>query len=129
MNILVFNCGSSSLKYRLIRMPDETELAGGEAQHVGPPTVEPACIVHHVNGTVQTRSVDMPDHATAFQRVMELLAEDAHSTPDAVGHRLVHGGSHFNQYAIINTRTIEQLQSLESLAPLHNPPAIALIRA
>ncbi len=45
MNVLVFNCGSSSLKYRLIAMPDERELSGGEAQRIGPPTAKPSCLV------------------------------------------------------------------------------------
>jgi acetate kinase len=50
MNVLVFNCGSSSLKYRLIQMPAVKELAGGEAQRVGPPTSEPAQIIHRSRG-------------------------------------------------------------------------------
>lgn len=62
MNILVFNCGSSSLKYRLIAMPEETELAGGEAQRIGPKTAEPARLIHRGQGAEGTRYAEMPDH-------------------------------------------------------------------
>ena len=73
MRIIVFNCGSSSLKYRLIEMPGEKELAGGEAERVGPKTAEPARIHHQVSGRKETMVVEMPDHATAFAQVMRLL--------------------------------------------------------
>lgn len=128
MKILVFNCGSSSLKYRLIRMPDECELAGGEAQRVGPPTAEPARIYHSVKGgQQQVHYADMPNHGAAFDEVMELLKKDK-MTPDALGHRVVHGGTRFSQPTRMDDETIAQLEELSSLAPLHNPPALNLIR-
>lgn len=61
-NILVFNCGSSSLKYRLIQMPTEKEIAGGEAQRIGPKTAEASRILHRENGLEETIFTDMPDH-------------------------------------------------------------------
>ena len=63
MNILVFNCGSSSLKYRLLAMPEAVELAGGEAQRVGPPTAKPSVILYHVGREKFTREVPMANHA------------------------------------------------------------------
>jgi len=88
MDILVFNCGSSSLKYRLIRMPDEIELAGGEAQRIGPPTAEPSRIVYRNGGTRDVRFVPMKNHAEAFKEVMNLLKTDSNLTPDVFGHRV-----------------------------------------
>ncbi|MCD4824641.1 MAG: acetate/propionate family kinase [Phycisphaerae bacterium] len=128
MNILVLNCGSSSLKYRLIAMPGEKELAGGEAQRVGPPTAEPARIHHRVAGTEQVITVGMPDHAAAFDEVIRLLAESGGLAPDVLGHRLVHGGDRFCGSTIIDD-DMERLHAVKDMAPLHNPPAIGLIEA
>ena len=129
MNILVLNCGSSSLKYRLIAMPGEVELAGGEAQRVGPPTAEPSRIVHRVRGQAsQTHFVRMADHAAAFSGIMNLLSEEAAFKPEAIGHRVVHGGDRFRRHTIVDASMIGDLETLGDLAPLHNPPAIQLIK-
>ena len=129
MNVLVFNCGSSSLKYKLISMPDNIELAGGEAQRVGPPTAQPPCVIHRTDGHEETFQVDMPDHAVAFEEVMKILKRTPQLQPDVVGHRLVHGGAIFKNHAIVNEKVLEELQTTKSLAPLHNPPAITLVEA
>jgi len=129
MNVLVFNCGSSSLKYKLINMPDSIELAGGEAQRVGPPTAQPPCIIHRTGGTEETFHVDMPDHAVAFEEVMKILKRTPQLQPDVVGHRLVHGGAIFKNHAVVNKKVFEELQTTKTLAPLHNPPAITLVDA
>lgn len=130
MNILVFNCGSSSLKYRLLDLPAEKELAGGEAQRVGPPTARPSCIFHRVPGRPErTVTVPMPDHAAAFREVLKLLAEDGGHRPDAAGHRFVHGGTAFTAPVRITPDVLRQLESIRDLAPIHNPPALSLIRA
>ncbi|MDF7801168.1 acetate/propionate family kinase [Pontiellaceae bacterium B1224] len=127
MNVLVFNCGSSSLKYRLITFPAEAERASGEAQRVGPQTAEPARVYHQTAGNKQqVHYADMPDHAAAFNEVMKLLKEDG-LTPDALGHRVVHGGSLFTQPALMDQQSILQLEGLNDLAPLHNPPTLKLI--
>lgn len=129
MNILVLNCGSSSLKYRLVAMPAETELAAGEAQRIGPPTAEPSRIVHHVGGRQETVVVAMADHAAAFGQVMALLGRDPSLRPESLGHRLVHGGALFRDHTRVDAGVLEGLESVSHLAPLHNPPAVALIRA
>ena len=129
MNVLVLNCGSSSLKYRLIAMPAEKELASGEAQRVGPPTAEPARICHRVTGTEQVVEVDMPNHAAAFDQITKLLTQVDGLTPDVLGHRFVHGGDRFRRSVIIDGDTMEGLLAVKDMAPLHNPPAIGLIEA
>ncbi|MDX9702867.1 MAG: acetate/propionate family kinase [Candidatus Auribacterota bacterium] len=129
MNILVFNCGSSSLKYKLIAMPSEIVIAGGEAQRVGPKTAEPSKIFHRIDGNEYVHVVEMPDHFTAFKEVMKLLTSDPRLIPHAVGHRVVHGATLFNQPTCISLEVLEQLKSIEHLAPLHNPPAMRLMEA
>jgi acetate kinase len=129
VKVLVFNCGSSSLKYRLISMPARREIAGGEAQRVGPPTTEPSRIIHRIDGREMTRFVPMADHAAAFQEVMKLLNSDSRLAPDAVGHRVVHGGARFSGHAIVNPDVVADLVDIQDMAPLHNPPATALVKA
>ncbi|MBN1341454.1 MAG: acetate/propionate family kinase [Phycisphaerae bacterium] len=129
MKVLVFNCGSSSLKYRLIEMPGEVELAGGEAQRVGPKTAEPARILHRVGGQAEIVTVDMGDHAAAFGEVMKLLNADARLRPEALGHRMVHGGTLFCDHAVVDQGVMGRLKKVADLAPLHNPPAINLLDA
>ncbi len=129
MNVLVLNCGSSSLKYRLIDMPSETERANGEAQRVGPTTAEPSRIVYQTAGQPpQTRLVAMPDHFTAFEQILGVLAEESCPLPVAIGHRVVHGGSRFHRHTLVDDRVLEDLDAVSGLAPLHNPPAVRLIK-
>jgi len=129
MNVLVFNCGSSSLKYRLIRMPEENEIAGGEAQRVGPRTAEPPRILHRVRGETETHLADMPDHAAAFDQVMALLGQGGNMMPDVVAHRVVHGGGRFDRAALVSDASLAELEAVKSMAPIHNPPAMKLIYA
>ena len=130
MNILVLNCGSSSLKYRLISMPGETELAGGEAQRVGPPTAKPSRIIHRASGQeAQTLIVPMRNHAIAFEHVMRLLEQSTGRIPDAVGHRIVHDGGLFRAHTVLNDETTAKLETVNDMAPLHNPPAVNLAKA
>jgi acetate kinase len=129
MRIVVFNCGSSSLKYRLIDMPGETELAAGEAERVGPKTALPGCIHHTAWGKKEDHPMDMPDHGTAFSAVMRLLERDARLVPEAIGHRMVHGGAIFKNHVIVDETAFRHLEEVQDLAPIHNPPALRLLAA
>jgi len=129
MKVLVFNCGSSSLKYRLLDMPDGVEAAGGEAQRIGPATAEPARLIHRSDGNEEIRTVDMPDHSAAFGEVIRTLGRDGRLVPDVVAHRLVHGGERFTGPVRINAAVLRDLDAISDLAPLHNPPAMRLIHA
>ena len=129
MRVLVLNCGSSSLKFRLIEMPVESEIAGGEAQRIGPTTAEPSRIVYRVRGREQSDPVDMRDHAEAFEQVMRRLTARAGLSPDAVGHRVVHGGPLFTHPTVLDRAAVARLDEVRDMAPLHNPPAMALIHS
>lgn len=128
-HVLVFNCGSSSLKYSLLEMPGERELTRGEAQRVGPVTAEPARILHRRDGVLETVFRPMPSHVAAYDAVMELFARDGLPRPDGIGHRLVHGGRQFAGAASLYTPEADRaLDAVATLAPIHNPPAIQLVR-
>jgi len=129
MDILVFNAGSSSLKYRLLSMPEERPLAGGEAQRVGPKTAAPARIVHQAAGRERLVPAEMADHAAAFDRVMELLEREGLPAPGAVGHRVVHGGAVFSRPTLVDDAAMRRLEEVREMAPLHNPPAMRLMEA
>ncbi len=129
MRIVVFNCGSSSLKYRLIDMPSETELAAGEAERVGPKTALPGCIHHTAWGHKEDHTLDMPDHSTAFAAVMKLLERDSRLVPEAIGHRMVHGGALFKSHVVVDETALKNLHEVQDLAPIHNPPALRLLVA
>jgi len=124
--VLVFNCGSSSLKYQLVEMPTERLLAGGEAQRIGPKTDRPAQIVHSCGGATRTVKVPMVSHEAAFVEVMKLIAADA--VPDIIAHRVVHGGSYFSGPTLLTEEVLARLEEIQDLAPVHNPPATELVR-
>ena len=130
MKILVLNSGSSSLKYRLFDMTDNSVLATGNAERIGMVTVL-GKLVHKVTGgddlVVERR---MPDHKEALKQVLEILTSSESgvvgSLDDiaAVGHRVVHGKETFTESTIIDSSNIDTLKALTDLAPLHMPPNI-----
>lgn len=109
MPILVINCGSSSVKYRLFDMADERVMASGQIERIGQP------------GAV-------PDHEAAIAQVCVDLAQDAGDVA-AVGHRVVHGGEQFVDAVPIAPDVEAAIDGLAVFAPLHNPPNLAGIRA
>lgn len=129
VNVLVFNCGSSSLKYKLISMPGDRQICGGEAQRIGPKTAEPARIIHKENGKEEITQVDMKDHGEAFTQVLKILSKNSDNVPDVLGHRVVHGSDIFSTDCLIGEKEIEGLRKTLPLAPIHNPPAFSLIES
>jgi acetate kinase len=129
--VLVINCGSSSLKYRLYDMPEETELARGEAERVGIKTASKSTVMHTALGRTVGLEADMPDHASALAIVMKLVREDfpanGRRSFDCIGHRYVHPGSVFAKTTRVTPRVCELLESTQSLAPIHNPVAFRLV--
>ncbi len=126
MNVLVINCGSSSLKYQLIETDSETVLAKGLCERIG---IEGSCLTHQKgeDGDKIKKVVPMPDHTTAVQLVIDALTDPEIgvisdlSQIDAVGHRVVHGGEAFSQAVLIDDDVIKAIEECNDLAPLHNP--------
>ncbi|TXK81370.1 acetate/propionate family kinase [Paenibacillus sp. N3.4] len=125
MNVLVINAGSSSLKYQLFQMQDESVLAKGRVERIG---METAIITHEPTGKPDVHEVsEILEHTTAIRRVIEMLVHPVHgvltSTAqiDAVGHRVVHGGESFKQSVIVDEAVKKEIKRLFDLAPLHNP--------
>lgn len=128
--VLVLNCGSSSIKYQLLA-PDTAEvLAGGLVERVGEPNGQ---CTHNDGQTEHRTERPITDHANGLELVHEQFTEHGPSFADhpltAVGHRIVHGGETFRDPVIIDDAVINAVRELSSLAPLHNPPALAGIEA
>ncbi|MCR4866038.1 MAG: acetate kinase [Lachnospiraceae bacterium] len=133
MNVLVINCGSSSLKYQLISSDTEEVLAKGLCERIG---IEGSAITHQPAGKDKvTTKVDMPDHTAAVKYVIEKLTDPdvgvvgSLDEIDAVGHRIVHGGERFNTSVVINDEVIKAIEECNDLAPLHNPANLIGINA
>lgn len=124
MNVLVVNCGSSSLKYQLIDSVTEEVLAKGLCERIGIDGV----LTHQPAGKIKVKmDAPMPDHTVAIKLVLEQLTDENNgviSSLDeigAVGHRLVHGGEKFACSTIITDEVIEAMEECNPFAPLHNP--------
>ncbi len=133
MNILVINCGSSSLKYQLINSENEKVLAKGLCERIG---IDASSITHQpADREKWKKEVDMQDHTAAVKLVIETLTDKEigviHSLDeiDAVGHRIVHGGEKFASSVIITEEVQRQVEECNDLAPLHNPANLIGIRS
>lgn len=125
MNVLVINCGSSSLKYQLISSESEEVLAKGLCERIG---ISGSAITHTpAGGDKVTEEVAMADHTDAVRYVIEKLTDETVgviknlSEIDAVGHRIVHGGEKFASSVVIDDEVIAAIEACNDLAPLHNP--------
>ena len=132
MKIFVVNAGSSSLKYQLIDMTDESVLAKGNCERIG----ESGIIKHKAaDGRVYQSETPMPTHSEAFETVVYALTKseakviDSFDEISAIGHRIVQGGSIFKGSCLITPQVIDQIEELGALAPLHNPAHVLAIRA
>lgn len=133
MNILVINCGSSSLKYQLINSDTEAVLAKGLCERIG---IDGSLLTHTPAGkdkvTVET---PMPNHTVAVKLVIDALTDAGHGVVqsldeiNAVGHRVVHGGEKFASSVIINEEVMAAIEECSDLAPLHNPANLIGIRS
>ena len=132
MKILVVNAGSSSLKYQLIDMKDETVIAKGICERIG----DTGAISHKTfDDRKYSADIPMPNHTVAFNCVVDALTSkeygviDSMSEISAVGHRVVQGGSIFDRSVIVDEKVIEDIYNLAELAPLHNKAHVQGIRA
>jgi acetate kinase len=130
MNVLAVNCGSTSLKFALVNSfedgRDQRRLAWGTVRELG----QAATIdFHSQSGANFNRTRALPDLAAAMKAGIEWLSEAEAGPIDASGHRIVHGGPRFTGPVEVNAGTIKEIEQLEELAPLHNGPALAALRA
>ena len=132
MNILVINAGSSSLKYQLIDMKDETVLCKGVCERIG---IDGRITYKTHEGFSVEKDADLFTHKDAFDAILqEMISGDGHVINDvseitAVGHRVTHGGTRFTQSVLIDEEAIDAIADMRSISPLHNPPQAATIRA
>ena len=133
MKIFVLNCGSSSFKYQLIDMVNETALAKGLVERIG---MNGAQITHETekNGKVKMQH-DIPNHKVAVQLAFEALTHAEHGVISdikeigACGHRVVHGGEKFSSAAVVTDEVRKAISDCAALAPLHNPANLTGIEA
>jgi acetate kinase len=133
MKILVLNCGSSSLKYQLIDMENESVLAKGLCERIG---IEGSKLTHKVAGKDDFElETPMPDHSKAVSLVFDALTDASHGVVKsvdeigAVGHRVLHGGTKFTESIVVNDEVKKVIRECFDLGPLHNPANLMGIEA
>lgn len=132
MNILVINCGSSSLKYQLIDSESESVLAKGLCERIG---IDGRLVYQKTGLDKEITETDMPTHKQAIQLVIEALINDKTGAIksleeiDAVGHRVVHGGEKFASSVVLTDEVLKTIEECNDLAPLHNPANLIGINA
>ena len=133
MKILVINCGSSSLKYQILDMTNETLLCKGLVEKIG---IDGSVINHEKIGQEKfVLETPMKDHKDAIAQVLAAIQDPEHGVVSdmaeigAVGHRVVHGGEHYADSVLIDDEVMKVIDECSELAPLHNPPNIAGIEA
>lgn len=133
MNVLVINCGSSSLKFQLINTNTEKVLASGICDRIG---IEGSVLNYKTGeGKKYEKKESMPNHTKAIEMVLEALTNKEYgaikSLDDirAIGHRVVHGGEFFKESVLVNDYVIERIRECSDLAPLHNPAHLMGIEA
>lgn len=132
MKIFVVNAGSSSLKYQLIDMENEQVLAKGLCERIG---VTGAISHKASDGRTYSAETPMPTHSEAFEAVVYALTKsnakviDSFDEVSAIGHRIVQGGAVFKGSCLITDNTLQKIDDLGALAPLHNPAHVLAIKA
>ena len=132
MKILVLNCGSSSIKYALYNMDDQSVITSGGIEKIGLPD---SFITIKLNGEKFRMERPIEEHTAGVQFIFEVLTTGDHAVLkslnelDAVGHRMVHGGEKFNKSVILTPEVMEAFAECNDLAPLHNPANIKGVNA
>jgi acetate kinase len=133
MKILVLNCGSSSIKYKLMDMDSQNVMAQGGVEKVG---LDGAFLKYtKPNGEKEIIEEAIPEHTAGIELIFSVLTDPANGAIssldeiDAVGHRVVHGGEKFNKSVLIDEEVISNIEDCIKIAPLHNPPNLKGIRA
>ncbi|RDY71227.1 MULTISPECIES: acetate kinase [Halobacillus] len=128
--ILAINAGSSSLKFQLIEMPEETVITKGLVERIG---LNDAVFTIEVNDEKDETVTDIPDHGEAVKMLLDKLTAngiiDSLDEINGVGHRVVHGGERFSESVLITDEVIKEIEEVSDLAPLHNPANLTGINA
>ena len=132
MKILVINCGSSSLKYQLIDMENESVMAKGLCERIG---IEGSKLTHKANGKEMVIEQSMPAHTEAIKLVMRALVDPEYGVIkdtkeiSAVGHRVLHGGKVYSDSIVVDEDVKRVIRECFDLGPLHNPANLMGIEA
>jgi acetate kinase len=129
MNILVFNCGSSSLSYKVFEVEDKKKIevvTAGKAHRVGVKGSEPSFVEHKYKERIQRDVVPITNYRQAAKLILKFIKEN-NIIIDCIGNRFVHGGTYFQKSAFVNEENLRKLKLCMPLAPLHNPIALSVI--
>lgn len=132
MNVLVVNCGSSSLKFQLINSETEEVAAKGLCERIG---IDGRLVYQPTNGEKEVTEAPMPTHTEAIKMVLDALVNEKTGVlkslddVEAIGHRVLHGGAKISDSCIINDEVISVIEECCDLGPLHNPANLMGIRA
>ena len=132
MNVLVVNCGSSSLKFQLINSETEEVAAKGLCERIG---LDGRLVYQPTNGEKEVIEASMPTHTEAIKMVLDALVNEKTGVlksldeVEAIGHRVLHGGAKISDSCIINDEVISVIEECCDLGPLHNPANLMGIRA
>lgn len=132
MKVLVINCGSSSLKYQLFDMTDESVLCKGLVERIG---IEGSKLTHKVNGEKLVVEEPMKDHTEAINHVFDALLDEKYGViksldeVSAIGHRVLHGGDKLTESCIIDEKVKDKIREFIKFGPLHNPANLMGIEA
>ena len=135
LKILVVNAGSSSLKYQLIDMENESVLAKGNCEQIGTESTFTHKVPADETKNIKARPMEMQDHAAALKIVLDTLVDGEHGVIgsvkeiDAVGHRVLHGGEKFSGSVLVDDNVEEAIKECFDLGPLHNPANLTGIKA
>lgn len=135
LKILVVNAGSSSLKYQLIDMENESVLAKGNCEQIGTESTFTHKVPADETKNIKALPMEMQDHAAALKIVLDTLVDGEHGVIgsvkeiDAVGHRVLHGGEKFSGSVLVDDNVEEAIKECFDLGPLHNPANLTGIKA
>lgn len=135
LKILVVNAGSSSLKYQLIDMENESVLAKGNCEQIGTESTFTHKVPSDETKNIKALPMEMQDHAAALKIVLDTLVDAEHGVIgsvkeiDAVGHRVLHGGEKFSGSVLVDDKVEEAIKECFNLGPLHNPANLTGIKA
>lgn len=127
MLILILNCGGSSVKFRLIDMPEERDMFRGQVSGLGTKETKYSC--YDVNNTFQKKSVSLQNHGEALEYILNEIPNDLLKGIKGIGHRCVHDGGKYSGAVLVDGSVMKTIEDYSELAPLHNPNNLLGIKA